>query len=113
MAALSGPASTMTVLFGKTAADFFTKGGGGILGQRYGAKHAFQAGKRMLGSARAAFEDILGALANDHDGIAPVSSFPRFAKITLELSQRCFHAQSDNLITGAFCQATGVERDRR
>jgi hypothetical protein len=90
MAALSGPASTMTVLFGKATADFFIERGL-ILGKSHGAEDTFEAHERMIGSGSTALEYIVTALAFHNNGIAAICGLACFAKATQEFGKCSFH----------------------
>jgi hypothetical protein len=90
MAALSGPASTMTVLLGETAADFFTERGV-ALWQSYGTEDAFQAHERVSGKCCATLEHIVAALALDDDAIAAISGLACLTKAALKFGKRYFH----------------------
>jgi hypothetical protein len=91
MAALSGPASTMTVLLGEATADFFTERGF-ILGKGHGAEDAFEAHKRMIGCGSTALEHIVAVLALHNDGIAAICGLACLAKAALEFGKGDFHA---------------------
>jgi hypothetical protein len=97
MAALSGPASTMTVLRGETAANFFTKRGV-VAGQRHGTKDALQARERVIGRGGASFEEIDGVFTGDDNGVAQICGLAGLAKVALEFRERRLHVESDYLI---------------
>jgi hypothetical protein len=90
MAALSGPASTMTVLLGEATADFFTERGL-ILRKGHGAEDAFEAREGMIGSSSAALEHIVAILALHNNGIAAIRGLACFTKATLEFGKCDFH----------------------
>src|SRR5580704_1885141 len=60
MAALSGPAPTMTVLLGEATADFFIERDL-ILGKGHRAEDTFEAHEGMVGSGGTALENIVAA----------------------------------------------------
>ena len=105
MAALSGPASTMTVLRGETMADLFTEGNR-VLGQGNSAKNSFEADKRIFRRGGAPLENVGAIFTRDNDRIAAIRRFASLAEVALELRQRGFHRQSDNLIDGVLSNAS-------
>ena len=90
MAALSGPASTMTVLRGETMADFFTKRGV-VAWQRHRTENAIQAGEGMAGRGGAPFEYIDRVFTGDDNGVAPVRGLTRVAEVALKFCERRPH----------------------
>ena len=97
MAALSGPASTMTVLRGETMADFFTKRGV-VAWQRHRTENALQAREGVIGRSGAPFEYIDRVFAGDDNGVAPIRGLTRVAEVALKFRQRRLHRESDYLI---------------
>jgi hypothetical protein len=86
MAALSGPASTMTVLRGKTMADFFTKRGV-VAWQRHRTENALQAGEGVLGRGGAPFEYIDCLFAGDDNGVAAIRRLTCLAEVALKFRE--------------------------
>jgi hypothetical protein len=66
MAALSGPASTMTVLLGEATADFFTERTR-VSGQGHGTEYMFQTLEGMKTWCRTTLEDVVALRAGDDD----------------------------------------------
>jgi hypothetical protein len=97
MAALSGPASTMTVLRGETLADFFTKRSL-VAWQRHRTENALQAGEGVIGRSGAAFEYIDRVFTRDDNRVAPIRGLTRVAEVALKLRKRRLHRESDYLI---------------
>src|SRR6185295_14911818 len=97
MAALSGPASTMTVLLGETTADFFTKRSR-ALRESDRTKYTLQPGKWIAGGGGTSLENILHVPGLDDDGVAAVRGFPRLTEAALEICERGLHGASDNQI---------------
>jgi hypothetical protein len=90
MAALSGPASTTTVLRGETRADFFTKGGV-FAWQRHRAKNVLQVDERVFGCGGAPFEYIDCVFAGDDNGVAPIRGLTCVAEVALKFRERRLH----------------------
>ena len=97
MAALSGPASTMTVLRGETMADFFTKRGV-VAWQRHRTENALQAREGVIGRSGAPFEYIDRVFTGHDNGIAPIRGLTRVAEVALKFRKRRLHRESDYLI---------------
>lgn len=100
MAALSGPASTTTVLRGETFTDPFTQRHM-LACQRHGPEHTLQSGERMIVGRRAAFEYVHSAVARDDDRVSAIRGLTRLAEVALELGKGCFHQESDYLTSAA------------
>lgn len=79
MAALSGPASTMTVLRGEALADVLTKCPVAT-GQSHRTEDPFEPGEGMIGRGRAPFEDVVRVFTADNHGVPAIRRFTRFAK---------------------------------
>jgi hypothetical protein len=90
MAALSGPASTMTVFFGEPTADFFTERSR-VSWQGHGTEYVFQTREWMRTWCSATLEDVVTLLAGDHDGLAAIGGFAQLAEVSLELCDGRLH----------------------
>jgi hypothetical protein len=88
---LSGPASTTTVLFGETTANFVTEWRG-VGRQSHGAEDSFQAGKRIVGGGGSApLENVVAVLSADDDRVAAVRRLTGFAEVALEVGKGRSH----------------------
>jgi len=90
MAALSGPASTMTVLIGKALTDFVSQRCR-LPRQRHDAEHATQAFERVVRRDCAPLEQILAAFTRDDDGVAAVRGLASLAEVALKIGHRDSH----------------------
>jgi hypothetical protein len=90
MAALSGPASTMTVLRGETVADFFTKRGV-VAWQRHRTENTLQTGERVIGDGGAPFKYMNRVLAGYDNGVAAIRRLTRVAEVALKFRERGLH----------------------
>jgi hypothetical protein len=80
-------------------ANFFTEGSP-IARQAHGSEDAFQVRERIGHLGGTAFEDVLTTLTGHDDGPATVGRLARLPEMTLELSERRLHTESDYLIQG-------------
>lgn len=91
MAALSGPASTMTVLRGETAADLITERFFPAP-EAHGTEYVFETHERMIGHHGTAFKKVVAVLALDDHRVAAIRRLACLAEITLEFSEADLHS---------------------
>jgi len=90
MAALSGPASTMTVLRGEAMTDFFTERRI-VAWQRHRTEDTLQAGKGVVGRGGAPLEYIDRIGAGHDNSVAAIGGLPRVAEVALKPGDRRLH----------------------
>jgi hypothetical protein len=90
IAALSGPASTTTVLRSEAAPDFFTDTRVDAR-QGYGAKNAFESCERIIGRRGPPLEDIVAMLTGDNDRVSAIGRLSGASEVPLKLGHRGLH----------------------
>jgi hypothetical protein len=91
MAALSGPASTTTILRGEAAADFFTEGRG-VARQGHGTEDIIEPCEWMIGAHGPALEDVVAVFTRHDDRVSAIGRLSGPSKVSLKLGDRRLHA---------------------
>jgi hypothetical protein len=90
MAALSGPASTMTVLRGETLADFVTKCRVAT-GQSHSTENALESGEGVIRRGGAPLEYVARVFTADDYGVPAIGRFTGLAEVALKCRERGLH----------------------